>query len=637
MVFLGIFAGVKAREHSTPSDAPRSVKRGYNSSAAVVNAIFLMINIFGINTLRATRPALKIPAIHYTIFILIGFSYGPQEPTMYAARRFTKELLYAFLTGQGISTAVALFIIPVSSRKVFFGGTIGFLQSCRGLLKTQLAFVRALNRSGVCDPGQIMDYEHKTERRADFDAKLATLKAASTGILTLGAKLRDDVTFAKRETAYGNLTETDIHQIHQHLVAIMMPISGLSTIGDIAGRMASNTSEEGQLSSESEPIFDDGLSADRQEWLEMMDTVHETFDHMIQLVDDGIQHVLISLRLVPSPKANLSEDVEKGANTSQPGQIGFGDYMERKIGDFKEQRTTHLRQWAEERGLSSIFQATAFPPQVPSADITQPRSSPSGKIRELQASKRLHIILYMEYLLHSVAQAVLSMVRFSELKLSDGTFAKKHFIFPKLKTVIKVIKGLISGDDIDPTSAVDQSIGQEQKVYLGAGFQAPKDPEHLPPKSKWQVFGNYLRCIPRYLGSDEVRFGVRVTLAVMSIGILCFLRNTHVFYIKQRVVWALVMIAIGMNPTSGSAVFILLGNLVVTVSGMITAFVNWYIVDGKTGGVIALFPFFLMFYFYFVAKYPRFLIPIAAGCLTHVLVIGMLFISPVVSGVGKGM
>jgi hypothetical protein len=37
--------------------------QGYNSSASVVNAIFLMINIFGINVLRASRPAFGIPAI----------------------------------------------------------------------------------------------------------------------------------------------------------------------------------------------------------------------------------------------------------------------------------------------------------------------------------------------------------------------------------------------------------------------------------------------------------------------------------------------------------------------------------------------------------------------------------------------
>lgn len=80
-----------------------------------------------------------------------------------------------------------------------------------------------------------------------------------------------------------------------------------------------------------------------------------------------------------------------------------------------------------------------------------------------------------------------------------------------------------------------------------------------------------------------------------------------------------------MNPSSGSAVFQLLGNLTCSIFGMISAFINWYIVDQKTPGVIVFFCLFMMVYFYFAAKYPRFLVSIVAGAITHVLVIGKLF------------
>jgi hypothetical protein len=43
--------------------------QGYNSSTSVVSAIFLMINIFGISVLRASRPAFGIPAIRKTLHI----------------------------------------------------------------------------------------------------------------------------------------------------------------------------------------------------------------------------------------------------------------------------------------------------------------------------------------------------------------------------------------------------------------------------------------------------------------------------------------------------------------------------------------------------------------------------------------
>ena len=152
MVLLGQWLGVKARIATTPANATLAEAYGYNSSASAINAIFMIMNVFGINALRAARPALSIPAVQYTIFILIGYIYGPAEPTEQRSIKFVKELLYSFATGQAISTAVSLLIIPVSSRKVFFGEATGFLQSARGLLKAQLAFVEALEHSELCDP-----------------------------------------------------------------------------------------------------------------------------------------------------------------------------------------------------------------------------------------------------------------------------------------------------------------------------------------------------------------------------------------------------------------------------------------------------------------------------------------------------
>ncbi|KAL2064999.1 hypothetical protein VTL71DRAFT_4139 [Oculimacula yallundae] len=627
MVYLGIWAGVKARQNTTSPEAPLAVAHGYNSSASAVNAIFLMINIFGINTLRASRPSLKIPAIQYNIFVLVGFIYGPNQATVAHARRFTKELFYAFLTGQAISTGVALFIIPVSSRKVFFSGVIGFLQSCRALLKTQLDFVRALEHSKMCDTpledGSGLQTEDNVKLQADhrdiFERKLKALKTASTSILTQGAKLRDDVIFAKRETAYGSLTETDIHHVHQFLRDIMIPISGLSTIGDIAEKMSEGNdvpSEFRIIGKKSEDSFQD----EPKDWLELIDAVHGSFDSMVQVLDESIVHILISLKLIPAP-ATSSSDVEKSAANPRPGQLGFGDFLQQKIEELRAQRSTHLRSWAEERGLSSIFQTTTQNYASSPMQVNSQKLSPEATAREELASKRLHVVLYMEFLMYSTSLAILKFVRFSELKSLDGTFDRKHLILPKLKTIVKWVRGLLNGQDTDPISNVDQSAVAEP-VYLGDSFKASRDPEHLPPQSRWQMFGEHIRAIPRFLSSDSVRFGVRVTLAVMSVAVMCYVKQTHRFFIRQRIVWCLVMIAIGMNPSSGSSVFVLAGNLFVTFTGMVTAYINWYIVDQKTAGVIVLFPFFLMFYFYFVAKHPRFLIPIVSGCLAHVLIIG---------------
>jgi Putative ER transporter, 6TM, N-terminal/Fusaric acid resistance protein-like len=617
MVCLGQWAGVKARQHTTLPGASPAVANGYNSSASAVNAIFLMFNIFFISVLRAIRPALTIPGIQYTIFVMVGFIYGPQEATEYHSQLFLKELLYSFLTGQAISAGVSLLIIPVSSRKVFFGEATGFLQSSRGLLKAQLGFIQVLQHSGLSSPSGIHNVDASTvNNEAEYKQKVLALKSASSGLLSLGAKLREDVRFAKRELAIGHLRETDIHTIHGLLRDIMIPITGLSTIADIAERTHCGVrGVESPKTSEA-----DTNVIELEGWDELFRGLTVSFETIVQILDESILHTLILFRLAPSPRKQEASDIETGKNALGPGDLKFGDYLEQRMRDFREERSSDLQLWAEERGLSSVFKNTAKH-NMPSVNPDDIRSDTAE--REILASRRLHIVLYMEYLLYSTGKAILALVRFAELKATDGTTAKRRLIVPAYKTLVKIVKSLINGDEPGPDT--DDMEGLGDTVSLGDSFQPQRDPEHLPPKNARQAWGDRLRAIPKFLGSDAVRFGVRVTIAVMSIGIMAYLKNSHAFFVKQRVVWALVMIAIGMNPTAGSAVFNMLGNTTCTIFGMTGAYINWYMVDGKTAGVIVFFFFFLMFYFYFAAKFPRFLVAIVAGALTHVLVIGGCF------------
>lgn len=83
------------------------------------------------------------------------------------------------------------------------------------------------------------------------------------------------------------------------------------------------------------------------------------------------------------------------------------------------------------------------------------------------------------------------------------------------------------------------------QIIVGSGFDARKDPEHLPPNSAWQHFGNAIRFIPRILGSKESAFGFRVACATLTVGIIAFLHDTQTFFTEQRLVWAMIIISIG--------------------------------------------------------------------------------------------
>jgi len=476
----------------------------------------------------------------------------------------------------------------------------------------QLGFIKVLHHSALSSSTGEPGGTNATTSEAEHNTKVSALKSTSSGLLSLGAKLQEDVMFAKREIAFGHLRETDIHMVHGLLRDILIPITGVSTIADIAKRAHCRFggAEPGQAHEASPDSEQDG-------WQELFQGLSVSFETVVQILDESILHTMVLLKLAPSPKKKGSSDVEIGAGPPKPGDLKFGDYLDQRIQDFRKDRSSELQRWAEEKGLNSVFKNTAKHTMPPA---NQNDTNSETEAREVTASKRLHIVLYMEFLLYSTAKAILSIVRFAESKVSDGTMAEKRFIFPTSKTLIKIIQGLVNGDEPGPDTEDMEALGET--VSLGDSFQKPKDPEHLPPKNARQALSEHLRVIPKFLGNDAVRFGVRVTIATMSIGIMAYLKNSHVFFVKQRVVWALVMIAIGMSPTSGSAVFNMLGNTTCTLFGMIGSFINWYMVDGKTAGVIVFFFFFLMFYFYFAAKFPRFLVAIVAGALTHVLIIG---------------
>lgn len=201
---------------------------------------------------------------------------------------------------------------------------------------------------------------------------------------------------------------------------------------------------------------------------------------------------------------------------------------------------------------------------------------------------------------------------------------KKRLIVPGQRRIKKWVLGLGRRDDATTTNAdfPDSAESGINNVYMGSGFNKRKDPEHLPPQTAWQHFGNGLRTIPRFLGSPESSFGFRVACATLTVGIIAFLKDTQLFFIEQRLVWAMIIIAIGMNMTSGQAIFGFIGRIIGTFIAAISSLVIWYIVDENTPGVLVFLWFFIFLEMYFFLKFPRFIPIWLVTIVTQVLIIG---------------
>ena len=167
----------------------------------------------------------------------------------------------------------------------------------------------------------------------------------------------------------------------------------------------------------------------------------------------------------------------------------------------------------------------------------------------------------MEFLLWSTGKAVMDLVKFAELKVANGVMKKKRLIFPGRRRMMKWIFCALGQEDTSAEHTPDTTEATNLNVELGEAFRQAKDPEHLPPANAWQRFGNAVRRISAVLGSQESSFGFRVACATMSIGIVAYLEATQTFFIEQRLLWAMIMVSIGMTITAGAGVFGFIGRI----------------------------------------------------------------------------
>lgn len=486
---LGIWSAVRARKHTTPVGHVAL----YNSSQSAVCAIWLFVNIWFANGFRAKYPALQFPAIIYSIFTNVAFTFGPIFQTTKQGETIIRQLIIAFLSAFAIAAAVNLFVIPITSRTVVFKEQAGYIMSVRGALKAQTLYLRSLETSDMftgSDENAVQESE-QGEKKKHAQAghtqspEAIALKGAISTISTLHGKLHGDLVFAKREVAWGKLDAKDLDQIFGLFRGIIIPLIGMSTIADIFDRIAERRGwlkphnpnkdqyEPWELIAEEERI------SSRKTWNEIMKILHEPFSVAVAAMDEGLEHAGLVLELLPRPKAK-KEDVEEAKSTNpRPGNSKFTEYMEQKMLDFYSKRGETLRAWAREKGLSADQFNAGIGSSPEDLGLSQDQT------QHQQDQQQLYLILYMEHLLYSTGKAITALVRFADKKIEDGTMKKNRMIFPGKKTLKKWILGTKAGDASIDTGSPDSMEAGTTNVDLGAGFNAKKDPEHLPPQTAW--------------------------------------------------------------------------------------------------------------------------------------------------------
>ncbi|KUI65028.1 hypothetical protein VM1G_01178 [Cytospora mali] len=635
MAMLVAYTGVRARLNTSDLQelAAYLQEHGqapYNSSQSAVCAVWLVFNIWFINTIRAKFPAFNMPVIIYSIVVNISCTFGPEFPTVATAESFIKRLIMAIFIGLAIGTAVSLLVFPISSRQVVLGQMTGVLGLFKKAITLEKEYLQGLEKedmfalevvetsAGRSEPERKGGKKDKGPPLTREQKTAIALRGAIAATRELMGKIYGDIKFAKRDIAWGHLTANDFSELFNLIRMFIIPMTGIGTIMDIFQRVGRDRGWDGSGEGEG-GLFQHLTPFDKEEsqriWNDIMRQLHEPFDILSEAIIQGIDHGGILLGLFPQSKeqkkASAGADVEASGGQLRPGQVGFSQVINEKINTFNSRKSEILRIWAKEKGLSSDGKPENW-------DKNNTRLFEKKRNDQTQ----LYVILYLEKLMQATGEAVQDFVAFAEAKVNDGTLSKKHLIFPNEHRLKKWVFGIFQSEDSTAEDSPDILERSSNVVYLGQGWMNKKDPEHLPATNGWQKFGNGVRKCSRFFGSPESVFGFRVACATMTVGIIAFLEQTQRFFIQQRLVWAMIIIAIGMTQTSGQSIFGFFCRVGGTFLAMVNCFIIWYIVDDRTPGVLVFLWLFIFVEYYFFFKYPQFIPAIMICIVTQVLILG---------------
>ena len=194
--------------------------------------------------MRAKLPSFSLPVVIYSILINNSTTSGPRFATTQAVEAFVKEQLLAMLFGMAIATGVSLFILPISSRMIVIGQFRGFICLLRKVVSLQKEYLATLAKDDIFD-NETRNAEERecwqekkkrksrrVEKEKEKDEGMAEAKAAKRLADTthtarvLTGKIHDNMTFAKRDMAWGKLDTKDLGEMFTLIrnVAISMRV-----------------------------------------------------------------------------------------------------------------------------------------------------------------------------------------------------------------------------------------------------------------------------------------------------------------------------------------------------------------------------------------------------------------------------
>lgn len=509
--------------------------------------------------------------VAFSIFSGVTLTHAAQFETVDQGLAFVRRLLITFVLGFAIATGVSVLVIPLSSRRNVFENTLSYTQAIRSVYKAQIAYVQSAQNHPISRDTTTTNarfdgrIEHKNAELLDLpasqhdkhtDQQSRDLKAAIAALIGIHDKMANDLKLAESEVAWGILDSADLDELFTRLRSITLPLSGISMLPELHQSLL-----HVQLAGNDTRLV-------HESWKSFLEHFGHELQKCAELVMLGVQHSInvlkiasakdtLKLSISTSASTEKSCDVEHMAHTMVPGSSRFSSRYQEEIMKLSSQR----------EGLKG---GTSDSPPAPDSD-NSPEPSPTTADRGL-----LFKSLFLRHLMHASLQSANDLVRYADCKMAEDRLKHDRLVYPIAR--VSLLKSMISSGARTKSKDKRHKRSKEQ----------PRDPEHLPADNHWEELGEFLGRFPRLLASDPSSFGFRAAAAAFSVALLAFLRQTQSFFFEQRLIWVLIVIVLGMSPTSGASIVGYISRIIATTLSFALSLAVWYIPVGHTPGVIVL-------------------------------------------------
>ncbi|KAL9611890.1 MAG: hypothetical protein Q9167_003504 [Letrouitia subvulpina] len=596
---LVILCSVRARQHTLPANASQSMRERYNGSASAVSAIWLFFSIWLANAMRALRPIeLQDPMVALSIFSGVTMTHTPSFITVSEGLGFVRRLLETFLIGLAVAAGVSLLILPMTSRRNVFKALNTYTGALDAFFTAQIAFVREEKGRRIVKDNAKLNQNIDT-LLSQSDSEKEVVASTLAGLRNLQSEFNANLAYTKLEIAWGKLLPEDLICIYDHLSFLFLPLAGLGMFPEISRELldhlytipTSDTIENFEDQNSEEPAQESSLTA-------LLNGLEKRLASTCELTIKGVKVAFQLLEISASHSSTFkmnrkSTDIEKQDNGLPKDSAKSSEIFHKEFIRYKDRR----------RNLHKIWPSLLFPSteEIPTI-VGREEVSRSHEVTEHHL-----VFLFMEHVQNEILQAVHGLLEFAEKKASSGSMRRNKLIFPSLPqfNVTKFME-LMSRK----TAGLNASISWNTRPLMAVGA------EYLPPANFLERIGDQLRIIPSILTSPESVFGFRVALASVTVAILAYLRQTQVFFNAQRLIWAMIVIVIGMKPESGASIFGYFARIAGTIVAVVLSLIVWYIVNGNTAGVLIFLYMANVFEYYFWVRYPRHLGPCTISIVT---------------------